>query len=229
MPRESFRSATLTTPRGVAMWAKVTEPDTKFKTEGEYSIKLRLRGADAEKFKSQVDAAIAESQAAFSQELSEAKAKEKNPKKRSEIKDLADPPYIEVYENDLPTGDIEFKFSMKASGVSPKTGKEWARKPLIFDSLGQRLDKPPIVGNGSIVRVSCTTNGWFTAKLGIGVSLRLEAVQIVNLREGYGATDASSFGFAAEEGDFTQPSDHTDTPAEEPTPRAPAKRPREDF
>lgn len=34
----------ITTPFGEAIYPKLTEPDTKFKAEGEYSTKLRISG-----------------------------------------------------------------------------------------------------------------------------------------------------------------------------------------
>lgn len=189
------------TPKGVASWPRLHEPDVKFKPEGEYSIKLRLSGAAAAELVTIIDGACDEAHEAAKKQIAEAKAKEKNPKKRAEIKERADVPYKELYENDEPTGDYEFNFKMKASGVSKKTGKPWARKPAVFNAKGAPLsdEMKAKVGGGSVVKVAYEITPFYTAALGAGVSLRLEAVQVLEIKS-FQARDASAFGFGAEEG-----------------------------
>lgn len=189
------------TPKGVASWPRLHEPDTKFKKEGEYSIKLKLSGAAAAELNAIIEAAHEQSFEANRKAIAEAKAKEKNPKKRAEIKERADLPCKEVYENDEPTGEYEFSFKMKASGVSQKTGKPWERKPAVFNAKGKPLsaEEKQKVGGGSVVKVSYEIAPFYTAALGAGVSLRLEAVQVLELKS-FTNRDASAFGFGAEEG-----------------------------
>lgn len=189
------------TPKGVASWPRLHEPDTKFKDEGEYSIKLRLSGSAAAELVAVLEAAADESYEAAKKQIAEAKAKEKNPKRRAEIKERADVPYKELYENDEPTGEYEFNFKMKASGVSKKTGKPWTRKPAVFNAKGKPMsdEEKAKVGGGSVVKVAYEITPFYTAALGAGVSLRLEAVQVLELKS-FQARDASAFGFGEEEG-----------------------------
>lgn len=189
------------TPKGVASWPRLHEPDTKFKKEGEYSIKLKLSGSEAAELNAIIEQAHEASYEAAKKQIAEAKAKEKNPKKRAEIKERADLPCKEVYENDEPTGEYEFNFKMKASGVSQKTGKPWERKPAVFNAKGKPLsaEEKAKVGGGSVVKVSYEITPFYTAALGAGVSLRLEAVQVLELKS-FTSRDANAYGFGAEEG-----------------------------
>lgn len=189
------------TPKGIASWPRLHEPDTKFKKEGEYSIKLKLSGAAAAELNAVIEEAHEAAYEANKKAIAEAKAKEKNPKKRAEIKERADLPCKELYENDEPTGEYEFNFKMKASGVSHKTGKPWTRKPAVFNAKGKPLsaEEKQKVGGGSVVKVSYEISPFYTAALGAGVSLRLEAVQVIELKS-FSNRDANSYGFGEEEG-----------------------------
>lgn len=189
------------TPTGTASWPRLSEPDTKFKAEGEYSIKLKLSGSAAAELNAVIEEAHTASFEQNKKAIAEAKAKEKNPKKRAEIKERADLPCKEVYENDEPTGEFEFNFKMKASGVSKKTGKPWTRKPAVFNAKGRPLPADEIakVGGGSDVKVAYEITPFYTAALGAGVSLRLEAVQVIAIKS-FTDRSAGAFGFGAEDG-----------------------------
>lgn len=189
------------TPKGIASWPRLHEPDTKFRDDGEYSIKLRLSGAAAAELNAIIEQAHEASYEANKKAIAEAKAKEKNPKKRAEIKERADLPCKELYENDEPTGEYEFNFKMKASGVSKKTGKPWTRKPGVFNAKGKPLsqEEKAKVGGGSVVKVSYEITPFYTSALGAGVSLRLEAVQVLELKS-FSSRDATAYGFGEEEG-----------------------------
>lgn len=189
------------TPKGVASWPRLHEPDVKFKTEGEYSVKLRLSGAAAAELATIIDGACDAAHEAARKQIAEAKAKEKNPKKRAEIKERSDVPYKELYENDEPTGDYEFNFKMKASGVSKKTGKPWTRKPAVFNAKGKPMadEEKAKIGGGSIIKVAYEISPFYTAALGAGVSLRLDAVQVLEIKS-FQSRDAAAFGFGEEDG-----------------------------
>jgi len=181
-------------PKGTFSWPKLTTPDTKFKAEGEYTVGLILsaNSPEAIAFKTKIDKAAAESLAA-------AKEKAKNPAeaKKWETKYL---PYkmVEDKETGEETGDIEFKFSMKASGVT-KAGKPWTRKPALFDAKGSPVVGVE-VGGGSVGIIAYQMVPYAaTVQSGASVKLSLEAVQILELRT-FGERNASSFGFQAEDG-----------------------------
>lgn len=202
MSDKKFPRATGTTPKGRASWPRLDTPDTKYKEGGLYSTKLILTGPDAEGLIAQIDKVADETYEMAKEQINAAKAKEKNPKKRAEIKERAEPAYREVYgEGDVPTGEYEFNFKMLASGTSKKTGKPWTRKPAVFDAKGKPiLDVAGAkIGGGSVIRVNYAIDGFYTAGLGAGVSLKLEAVQVIECRS-FGDRTAAGFGFGEEDG-----------------------------
>jgi len=179
-------SKSITTPKGIALWPNLLEPDTKFDAEGVYNVKLKLEGDDAEKLQAIIDKGI---------KASAVQAKEENPKKKIKV---ADAPYHdEVDEEDEPTGAVIFNFKLKAIGKNGKTGKTWKQKPALFDAKGKPCQTE--VTNGSAVRVNFVMVPFYTPLVGAGVSLRLQAVQIIELAEGWNK-DASAYGFDEEEG-----------------------------
>ncbi|WP_313196186.1 hypothetical protein [Shinella zoogloeoides] len=200
---------TLTSPKGAFKFPKLTVADTKFKEEGEYSVKLVV-SADTPgvaQLISKCDDAAAES-------LKEAKANAKNAAeaKKWETKYL---PYAQVEDEETgePTGEVEFKFTMKASGVSKKTGKPWARKPALFDAKGSPIKGEPDIGGGTIGKISFQIIPYApTTVVGASAKLALEAVQIIELKQ-FGDKSASSYGFGEEEGyEYTKDEDEGDSP-----------------
>lgn len=202
----SIKRPKLISPKGVFKFPKLTEPDTKFKPEGEYSVKLILDSDSPEckKLIKQIDAAAAES-------LAEMKGKAKNAAeaKKWETKSV---PYAEVLDDETgePTGQTEFTFKMTASGTSKKTGKDWTRKPAIFDAKGKAIKGDIKIGGGTIGKISYELMPWGTLQLGASVKLALEAAQIIDLKT-WGEKDAKSFGFGEEEGFGYEGEDDSDT------------------
>ena len=181
------------TPAGTALYPKLGEPDTKFKAEGSFSVKLRLAENDADELIAICDAATEE---AYNAAIAEAK----NERDKKKIK-RADPSYMpEEDEDGNQTGAMLFNFKMAASGVSKKTGKEWTRVCPVFDAKRKPIDPKKIkIGSGSIVKGAYDAMPFYAPAVGAGCSLRLEAVQVLELHE-WGNKDAASFGFGEEEG-----------------------------
>jgi hypothetical protein len=181
------------TARGVMVWPKLFEPDFKFKTEGEYYTKLRLNGEDAENLIYLIDTVV-------KKEYSEQVNKAATPKAKAAIK-YADPAYKEEMNDDNePTGFTVFNFKMKASYLN-KDGKTVKRSPAVFDSVGNPL-APCSLMTGTEGKVAYAISPYYTPSLGVGASLRLEAVQIIKAVTGT-ASDAKGFGFKEEDGGFT--------------------------
>lgn len=195
-----------TSPLGVAVYPHLNQPDTKFNKDGMFSVKLEVPAEDGgREFAARLDSAI-------DQSVADAKAEAKE---GSEIK-RADPPYKEDQEK----GTFTFNFKVKHRNQT-REGTEFFRRPILFDSAGQRADDAK-VGGGSQLRVSYEPSLFYTPMIGAGVSLRLFAVQIVSLIE-WGERDASGYGFEGVEGGFVQePTEasgfesatETDTPTE---------------
>lgn len=168
------------TPRGVAVYPHLDAPDTKFDAAGVYTLKLNLPAEEAEP--------IIEKLEQLREEFREKVKEQANGKK---VKD-ADLP---VSENE--DGTFTFSFKMKASGE--KDGRKWTRKPAIFDASGIPVKAGVKVGGGSIVRVAFEASAFYTALVGLGVTLRLNAVQIIELKS-WGERSATQFGFEQEDG-----------------------------
>jgi len=183
----------VTTQTGVASYPFLTRPNTKFDSDGEYRVNLILPLKEAKDLMKTIDVAMKESLEA---------AKKENPKKASKIK-LANTPYSMVTDDEgKETGNVQFNFKMKAK-ITPRNGGEpFEVRPAIFDATGQPISKTLSIGSGTKMKVCADLVPYFTDLVGAGISLRLKAVQIIELVEYQGQT-ADRFGFDSEEG-YTQ-------------------------
>lgn len=174
----------MTSPKGTASWPKLNEPDTKFDAKGVYSVQLRMPEADAA---AMIADLTSQYESYYADQVKEAKKKLKR----------CDFPWSEV-TNDAgnPTGEVEFRFKMVAK-IETKDGRSIEQRPILFDAKMRPMNDR--VGGGSIIRVGFEPHLWFVPATGVGLSLRLKAVQVLELREGGGRT-AADFGFSEEEG-----------------------------
>jgi len=185
------KTPNFTTPKGIAKYPWLNTPDTKFNPDGDFKVTIVLGADEAAPIIKFLDERL---------EASIARAKKENVGKK--IRE-ADPPYKTNEE----TGEVEVTFKMKAK-VNMKNGDSFEQKPAIFDSKLTPL-KNVNVGGGSTIKVNYECFGFYTSMIGAGVSLRLKAVQVLNLIEFSGGASASAMGFKQEEG-FEQ--DVEDTP-----------------
>ena len=188
---EKKKAERFVSPKGIASYPYLTKPDTKFNHEGEYKVSLIVAGDAASKT---IDFLTEQ------HEVAVAKAKKEHAGKRVKESEL---PFI---END--DGTVTFKFKLKAK-VTPKNGDPFEQKPALFDAKGKPLTGEPKVGGGSVVKVSYEVVPYYTAIAGAGVSLRLKAVQIIELKEYSGGGNAESYGFGEEDGFETSEEDDT--------------------
>ena len=197
----------MVSPRLTFVFPKLTAPDygTKDypKPDGEYSTKGRMAADSPEakafiaKLQPHVDAAMADAEKQFKE------LKVETRKKLGSVKwnDL----YTVLYdqETEEPTGEIEFKFAMKASGErkkGPKSGSRWHRQPDIFDARGVPMKKLPDIWSGTVGKVSFEISPYFIPGTGVGgLKLALLGVQVIDLVSG-GGRNASDHGFGEEEG-----------------------------
>lgn len=177
MAKSSF--TTFTTPAGSAGYLYLSVPDTKFKEDGEFRAQITLDAKHAAKIEALVEAEL---------EKSVAKAKSENAGKR--IKQADSP----VRTND--DGSITLNTKCPAFVTSKKTQERFSLRPTVFDGAGNRLNNDELkAGQGSTIRVSIEIRPYFTALVGAGVSLRVRAVQILELVEFGGGGSASNHGF----------------------------------
>lgn len=201
MANKKPKNPEFVSPRGTFRYPKLNDPDygTKEfpKPDGEYSVRLILSEADAQplvdKLQPHLDAAVADAQAKF-KELPVATRKKL---KEVTVNDLFQVEYDQ--ETEEPTGNVVFKFAMRASGKT-KDGKAWSRKPVIFDAKGKKMVKPEPIWGGTEGKVAFEVRPYFIAGTGAaGLKLGLNAVQIIDLVSG-GGRDAEGYGFDEEDG-----------------------------
>ncbi|MDY0214968.1 MAG: hypothetical protein RBS24_05635 [Bacilli bacterium] len=187
MAEQTKKRTRYTTPVGEAKWPHITKPDYKYKDAGEYHTKLRIGKED---FEENLKGVIDE---IYNDAVKRAKADNaKNKKKPPKVLDT--PYYL-----DEETNEYEVSFKSKYSWVDKVTKEVKTRDIPIFNSAGAIIKNRDLkVGNGTTMRVSFVIDPFHTA-LGVGVSLKLEAVKILNLVE-YGA-NADSYGFGEDESD----------------------------
>jgi hypothetical protein len=172
----------LTTPIGTAYYPKLTQPDTKFNSDGVYSCKLILSKDDFEKFSAIIDPW-------FEKEY-ERLVKESGKKK------LDRSPKLPLKLNN----DNEYEVFAKQV-AQRETSKGLLKFDVaLFDSSGKKINNPPNIGSGSKLRLGVEPSAWFSPMMGVGYTLRLKAAQIIELKEYEGG--AGGFSFDAQEGGF---------------------------
>jgi len=179
------------TPAGIAVYPWLNTPDTKFNPEGEYRTKLTIKSEGNQDFLN------------FLNDLTEKsleEAKQKNPGKKIKVGN-------EAY-NENEDGTITLSFKLKAK-VTPKSGDPFEQKVAIFDAKGKPTKA--VVGGGSKIKVSFEAIPYYTAIAGAGVSLRVRAVQVLELKEYSKGGDGSSYGFGEEEGYVAQQEESTES------------------
>jgi hypothetical protein len=187
-------SKNIVTPKGVLVYPHLNKADTKFDKDGVWRAGLRLVKKDAKELIETITNEI------------EANAAAETKKRNKQVK-VANPPYSE--EED---GNVVVNFKLKAGGTRD-TGEKWSQKPVLYDSKGNLFDpQDKIIWGGTEAKIAFQYAPYHVGSVGAGVSLRLKAVQILNLVTGEG--NASSFGFKEEEG-FEAPAKVTEKVNEE--------------
>tara|TARA_A200000159_G_scaffold163732_1_gene190904 strand:- start:783 stop:1397 length:615 start_codon:yes stop_codon:yes gene_type:complete len=176
---------------GTAQWAKVFEPDTKFNPLGDYSINLQMTAAQAAEMSEQLDQIV---QAKFNEAIKE------DPRLKTTL--TTQPVCQPVFDRETgdDTGNVEFKFKLKAK-IQKRDGTWYEQQPAVLDSKKVPMTNDILIGNGSRVKVAFEPIPYVMASTKkAGVSLRLKAVQVIDLVE-YGNSAASVFdeedGFVA--------------------------------
>jgi len=203
------------TPKGIARYPALVEPDygneTFPKPDGEYKTQLILTEAEAEPLIAALQPIHDQAVELGKAEFAKLKVDQRKKLKELTVNDLFTLEYDK--ETEEPTGNLIFKFSSKASGVSKKTDKKWERKVALFDAKGKPLKGIDAIWGGSVIKVSYEASPYFIPGTGsAGVKLHLNAVQVIELRSG-SSRDAGGYGFGEEEG-----YEHEDSTEEEDTP-----------
>ena len=171
-------SKVITTPKGKAVWPRIDTPDTKFDEDGVYSCKLHVSEGDFKAFEAIVKPQL---DAAYNAECSR--------QGKDKIRMAASSP-LRINDD----GDYEIYAKQKAK-VHTKSKGTLEFTIAAVDSQGKKIEMPKI-GSGSTLKMAVEVNTWFVPSQGFGYTLRLRAVQVLDLVE-YGG-GSSSFGFGAE-------------------------------
>lgn len=191
-------SKTIPTPVGKAYYPRIDTPDTKFNPDGVYSCKLHVSEGDYNSFELKIKDTVEQ---AYKDECSKRGVQQLKKAPTSPLKVTAD-------------GDFEI--------YAKQVAKKDTRKGLltfsvsVFDAKGNKLSETPKIGSGSTLKMGVEIFPYYTDLNGFGYSLRLKAVQIIDLVE-YNAGDASSFGFSSEEGFTSDGESLTEAFADEKT------------
>jgi hypothetical protein len=198
MTERKYQSYTkVTTAPGVAIYPKLNIPDTKFKPLGEYQCKLKLSADEAAPIIQAFDVVLEAHFKAEQEELMKGDGKSKA--KAKAMKYAADKPFKPNFDDEgNETGEIIFNFKMPARIV--REGKEdLILKPDFFTADGRKLaGNIPEIWGGSKLSIAAELRPFHTA-IGVGVSLRLMAVQIIELRT-KGSNNSAGYGFASHTG-----------------------------
>jgi len=204
MAQQKQRNIKLNTPEGVAKFPWLSQPDTRFNDAGEYSVNLVLPEDDEKTIalKEKIDGIFA----TFQKTLKGAKAKKPADSLGYEA---------EFTEDGDETGNVIFKFKAKTGYISKKTNA-WVpmNPPKLFDSKLQPIPNGTDIWGGSTMIVNFTPAPYDHGK-NIGVTLRLNAVQIIQIVNGQAGQTAEGFGFGEEEG-YTQAPDMGEEAYEDP-------------
>lgn len=181
----------VTTPKGKAVYPRIDTPDTKFDPNGVYTCKLHVSEDEFNAFSKRVTDVV---NAAYDDEC-RIKGKKIKVSENKPIRITAEGDY-EIYAKQVAKRDTRkgvIEFSVPA-----------------FDSKGHKIDPTPAVGSGSTVKMSCEIYTWFSDMQGFGYTLRLKAVQILDLIE-YQNGSANAYGFDSEEEGYVTDGESLDT------------------
>jgi hypothetical protein len=170
---------------GIALFPHVNTPDTTFDEAGVYSIDVVLPKEDAAEYIAHFGRILRDNYKAFCVQ-----------NKKKELKSAAFPWKDDTDSEGKPTGAVRFRCKSKASYVN-KRGEKRTRVIPIFDRQGSVLPQDAVVGTGSRVSVNVEPSLFYTTLAGYGLTLRLYAVQVLELKSA-GAGTADSYGFSKE-------------------------------
>lgn len=188
------KPTTYTTPVAEAYgYVNLIKPDTKYKAEGEFKIKVKVPvaapGAVAQ-FEMLAELATKAYEDTVKKAAKDQKFKASLKGKAPKVADLP------FYKDD-DEGVFVYTFKTKASYVSKKPGTEGqtiTRTVPIWGPNGRYApDDIPSFGAGSKVRISFTAAEFFTVTVGAGITLRLEAVKLIKA-VAYSGTGNDPFG-----------------------------------
>lgn len=173
----------LISPKGIAVFPHLTKPDTKFAQggAGHYTVRLRFTQHEVQPFLDKLDKYVDD---AFAKavEANDGKTFKIVKGKKTEL--VRKEPYTILLDDNTgdPTGDVEVMFKMKAE-YKDKNGVVRKLKPTLVDGRGNEVKKAISIFGGSILKVDATPVP-YDSTVGIGLTMYMNAVQIIKLQTG---------------------------------------------
>lgn len=217
MAKQQERDAlNIITQAGTAVWPKLNAPD-EYKGKRTFNTKLVIDPAAdaliekkagnlieaAEKLR---DAFLEKTKADLTEQAAELRRTKKGAKAKEVEEKIAS---IEAVPFGKPEVDDETEEETGKLVISAKTNAEYKdkrgnmreRSLKIFDAKGKTLKNAPEIGSGSTLKLAATMVPYYMPKENtVGVTLYLDAVQVIDLVTFGGQRDASSYGFGQEDG-----------------------------
>lgn len=209
-----------TTPKGTFGFPHLNTPDTKFNAKGVYKTGLVLTADEAEEIKALCQAAFDHFLRNERARLEKADLKPVERKKKLTLLERAPHyPVTEALDQETAesTGEWVVTFSIDATGVAKKTGREYSNAPVIWDNQDPPQKTQALIFNGAKGKITYVMQPYST-DTAIGVKLKPRAVQLIDLAERT-TRGAADYGFKAEQGTF----DPSKVPAPASATSAPAQ------
>lgn len=194
------------TPKGILKFPKLNTPDT-YKGDTKYKTGLVLDPNEPD-----VQAFITKLEKIRDEHIEKVKQALIADGKPGLAKKVAS---REVVKDDLDkegneTGMVVINAAMKSEYKDRQSGEMKKLNPKFFDAKGQRIKRAPEIWRGTVARLGVDLMPTCReADKAWGVGFFLDAVFIIDLK-GPGATDASAYGFQAEEGGYAAAADDDD-------------------
>lgn len=171
------------TPKGEILFPHLTRTETyQGQDTGKYTVTLKFSKEDSDKL---IDLLEKEWDAA----ISKGDLADKKPKRGTA-------PNLGFREDK--NGDIIFKAKTNAT-IKTKTGATMNKTVPVFDAKRQPITEE--VGHGSVGKAALSLNPYFANSTNYGISLYLDGIQVLDLKEpGSFGADAASLGFEEEDG-----------------------------
>ena len=180
-------SKVYTSPKGTAVWPRIDTPDTKFDEDGVFSCKLHVSEGDFKAFEAQINKQV---EADYKAECA-SQGKDKLRRASSCPLRITDEGEYEIFAKQ------KAKVHTKSKGTLEFSIAAYDSKGHLITTLddkGEEVPHVPKIGSGSTLKMAVEVNTWFVPSQGFGYTLRLRAVQVVDLVE-YGV---GNYGFGAE-------------------------------
>jgi hypothetical protein len=181
------------TPKGSLLFPHIYEPETYEGKDVGYTVNIKFDQKETDALMAVIDSEL---------------EKAKHSIKLKPGQKWSAEPFLGYREDK--DGDIVFKFKTN-SHYQTKSGEMHKVTIPVFDAHGKPIKDPLSIGNGTIAKVAYTLVPYWISKVVNGIKLRLDAVQIIALKE-YGEKDAKGYGFGEEEGGFSAPEEEDDSP-----------------